>query len=275
MSTNQNKYLIAVDLDGTLLSSDKTISKLNKEILKKLENDGHYIVLCSGRAFRSVSKFQDEIGLKKSPMICYNGHRAINRFDKNFKELKYQIPKDDAIKIYLELKDDFLISTTCENDDTVYTDKEDSFLFKFFDTNGMRKIIGNINEILDDDLNTFVVRYKEEINDVNLKINARIAGFSKIKMRFWQDYAYSELYLDGVSKSKTLKYIADFYSIPIERILVFGDAPNDVEMLNDFPNSFFMCNGINTINHNAKYITEFDNNHDGVAHELIKFFNIK
>ena len=271
----QNKYIIAVDLDGTLLSDDKTISKLNRETLKKLEDDGHYVVLCSGRAFRSISKFQDDIGLKRSPMICYNGHRAINRFDPTFCELKYQIPKDDAIKIYLELKDDFLIQTTCENDDTVYTDKEDLFLFKFFDTVGMKIKTGPIDQILDDDLNTFVVRYKEDIIDANSKINARIAWFSNIKMRFWQDYAYSELYLDGVSKSKTLAHVAEFYKIPKDRVLVFGDAPNDVEMLNDFPNSFFMCNGIDGLKHNAKYVTEFDNNHDGVARELIKFFNLK
>lgn len=271
----QNRYIIAVDLDGTLLSSDKTISKLNKHILKRLEDEGHLIVLCSGRAFRSISKFQDDIGLTKSPMVCYNGHRAVNRFDPSFKELKFQIPKDDAIKIYLELKDDFLIQTTCENDDTVYTDKEDLFLFNFFDTEGMKIKKGPINEILDGDLNTFVVRYKDYIDDANSKINERIAGFSKIEMRFWQDYAYSELYLDGVSKSKTLKAVADFYNIPKERVLVFGDAPNDVEMLNDFPNSFFMCNGIEGLKHNAKYITEFDNDHDGVAHELIKFFKLK
>lgn len=275
MSTNQNKYLIAVDLDGTLLSSDKTISKLNKDILKKLENDGHYIVLCSGRAFRSVAKYQDDIGLNKSPMICYNGHWAINRFDKNFKELKYQIPKDDAEKIYLLLKDDLLISTTCENDDTVFTDKEDLFLFKFFNNEGMKMKIGPINQILENDLNTLVVHYKEEINDIVFQINSRIAGFSKIKMRFWKDYPYSELYLDGVSKSKTLKYIADFYNIKHENVIVFGDAPNDVEMLNDYHHSFFMINGVGTVDHNAKYITEFDNDHDGVAHELIKFFNMK
>ena len=48
------KYLIALDLDGTLLKDDKTISSKTKEYLKELEKEGHLIVITSGRALRSV-----------------------------------------------------------------------------------------------------------------------------------------------------------------------------------------------------------------------------
>ena len=76
-------------------------------------------------------------------------------------------------------------------------------------------------------------------------------------------------------KAKTLQMVADFYGIKKDHIIVFGDAPNDKEMLKEYPISFFMCNGIDGFSHCAKYITEYDNNHDGVARELIKFFDIK
>ena len=57
-----NKYLIALDLDGTLLKDDKTISKATKDYLRKLEKDGNLIVITSGRALRSVLEYyQDKI----------------------------------------------------------------------------------------------------------------------------------------------------------------------------------------------------------------------
>ena len=39
--------LIALDLDGTLLRSDKTISPLTKEVLKKAQDKGFYIVVAT------------------------------------------------------------------------------------------------------------------------------------------------------------------------------------------------------------------------------------
>ena len=47
---NNQKYLIAFDMDGTLLDDkDKKILPLTKQYLKKLNKDGHIIVLASRR----------------------------------------------------------------------------------------------------------------------------------------------------------------------------------------------------------------------------------
>ena len=67
-----NRYLIALDLDGTLLKDDKTISPTTKKYLKELEDKGHLIVLTSGRALRSVLEYYKDIGLSTSPVIAYN-----------------------------------------------------------------------------------------------------------------------------------------------------------------------------------------------------------
>ena len=42
---------IALDLDGTLLTSDKKISDINKEVLKYLENRGVKIFIVTGRTY--------------------------------------------------------------------------------------------------------------------------------------------------------------------------------------------------------------------------------
>ncbi|MCC3377854.1 HAD hydrolase family protein, partial [Cohnella sp. REN36] len=47
--------LAAIDIDGTLLNDDYKITEANKEALKAAEEEGVSIVLCSGRAPRSVT----------------------------------------------------------------------------------------------------------------------------------------------------------------------------------------------------------------------------
>ncbi|MCY8281795.1 HAD hydrolase family protein, partial [Bacillus inaquosorum] len=36
-------YLIALDLDGTLLKDDKTISENTLQTIQRLKDDGHYV----------------------------------------------------------------------------------------------------------------------------------------------------------------------------------------------------------------------------------------
>ncbi len=49
--------LIALDMDNTLLKSDRTLSHKNATILKKLHADNHHIVLTTGRPFPNVQPF--------------------------------------------------------------------------------------------------------------------------------------------------------------------------------------------------------------------------
>ena len=56
-----DKYLIALDIDGTLLNKDRIISPNTFSYLKKLINDGHKIVLASGRPIRSLKQFHDQL----------------------------------------------------------------------------------------------------------------------------------------------------------------------------------------------------------------------
>ena len=75
------RYLIAVDLDGTLLTDDKRISTYTKLTLQKLIELGHYVVIATGRSNRMSILYYDELGLK-TPLINSNGafiHHPTNR----------------------------------------------------------------------------------------------------------------------------------------------------------------------------------------------------
>ncbi len=54
--------LIALDLDGTLLTSDKRISEANKSLAAARER-GVYVVLTTGRPLQAIGTFLEELDL--------------------------------------------------------------------------------------------------------------------------------------------------------------------------------------------------------------------
>ena len=49
--------LVAMDLDNTLLDSEKQISKHTEEVLKEAIRRGVYIVPATGRIFKAIQNF--------------------------------------------------------------------------------------------------------------------------------------------------------------------------------------------------------------------------
>ncbi len=67
--------LIALDMDGTLLRRDKTISQRTKAVLQQLQHRGVAIVIETGRCPSGVMRYADSIGidLNHTYAVCYNG----------------------------------------------------------------------------------------------------------------------------------------------------------------------------------------------------------
>ena len=86
--TRARPKLVALDLDGTLLSSDKTISERNRAAVAGLVAQGTAVVVCTGRPPRTARAFAEQLELVDLGVV-YNGgavynfatDTAIERFD--------------------------------------------------------------------------------------------------------------------------------------------------------------------------------------------------
>lgn len=67
--------LIALDLDGTLLTSDKRVSEANKNALQAARERGVYVVLTTGRPLQAIGGFLEELDLlgENQYSITFNG----------------------------------------------------------------------------------------------------------------------------------------------------------------------------------------------------------
>ena len=67
--------LIAIDLDGTLLNSQKEIGDEDKRVLKQAKEAGIKVVICTGRPLAAIQGYLDELQLKEDGdySITFNG----------------------------------------------------------------------------------------------------------------------------------------------------------------------------------------------------------
>lgn len=66
------QHLIALDLDGTLLTDNKIISPRTKNTIAKAKEQGHIVVISTGRPFRASYDYYKELSLN-TPIVNFNG----------------------------------------------------------------------------------------------------------------------------------------------------------------------------------------------------------
>ena len=256
-----DKYLIALDMDGTLLNSSLQIEKKTSSYLSYLEKQGHIVVIASGRPFRSIEPYYNELGLT-SPCICYNGayiYSSSHEFEKD----TFFIPKDVCIDVVSSLDRSRLINVMCENSSSMHLLHQDDVLGKYFFMDKINIIYGELKDTLKDDPNIIIFRASDERDDFKENITQAVEKHG-LKIRFWSGLSsFSEIYSPYVTKAHALNK---------KNIIAFGDAPNDLEMLEEAGIGVAMKNASSELLSKAKYVTPFDNNHEGIYHFLKEFF---
>ena len=114
-----NKKLLVLDIDGTLTNSKKEITPKTREALISIMEEGHLVMIASGRPTQGVRKYEEELGLKKygGYLLTYNGARitrckdnkdiCTTKFSKEYVHALYDYccEKDMGIVTYEDFED--------------------------------------------------------------------------------------------------------------------------------------------------------------------------
>lgn len=265
MLKSKERLLIAVDMDGTLLTNEKVIAPKTKRLLKKLNKQGHLVILASGRPSRALYRYYDELELN-SPLVCYNGAFVFHPKDETFPKVEFEFPKETVKELFINLKP-YVQNVMCENDTDIWINEEDLYLARFFWYEGMNMHYGDITKTLDVNPMTMILQTKKDNIDEQA-IRDIVGRFNQIDVRFWFGLSYFELFFKTVSKGSGIVLIADYYGIKKENIITFGDAENDIDMFAVSGISVAMKNGGPEIIKNAHRVSVKDNENDGIYHTL-------
>ncbi len=280
------KKLIAIDLDGTLLSSNIEISSENINAIQAAQEAGHIVMICSGRAPEDIKNV-----LSKTPLQCpvagSNGTMVI---------------ADDKLLSQISIQKE-----NVENVATILNEKQ--YPFKLYTNKGIFVASTWYERIL-----SFLEKNKELKNHLtekeyklmteqpketdSIKIFDDLVNVLKIEdiavQKFFvptlsgkEELIASLKAIEGISittsgpynievmdtnghKGNGIRVMAEYFNIPIEDTVAIGDNFNDVPMLEAAGLSIAMGNGDPTIKKMADVVTLTNNEH-GVAHAIEKY----
>lgn len=268
---NKKGYLIAIDLDGTLLQGFDNYNKDCIELLKQIAKE-NYVVIATGRPLRSSKYYYDLMELT-TPIINYNGSLVHHPNDKTFEKTMICVEKDDVIKI-LEDNKKHIENVFCEVEDEIFLWKKQDDINPYLHLDGGLLHVGSFEENLHSNPNGAIVFSKPNTGKI-LQNYIDTVYKDKLLIRFWDDenYVISEIYNPKTSKAYGLERIIKHLNIPIEKTIAIGDGHNDIEMFNVCSLGVAMGNSHPELLKHADIIIKSVKD-NGVYHFLKEFFEI-
>ncbi len=272
LKKEKNRKIFFTDLDGTLLNDKKEITPRNRKAVEQLLKAGHVIAISTGRALQSALIQAENLGLteKNCYIICYNGAQI---YDIERKKLlcRKTLPME-CVRFAFDEAKKFGIDIQTYSDTHVIAEKDNPNIRRYAALQGL-------DYLITDDVTQALPCEPPKMLALDFDDSDRVLAFQhyfsercdgKINLCL-SDPALLELTPPEVSKGMAVRFLCEYLGIPLINSVAAGDAENDLSMIQAAHVGAAMCNGINTLKEHADYITEADNNHDGIAEILEKF----
>lgn len=263
--------LIALDMDGTLFTSDKKITDRTKETLAKARAQGVKIVLASGRPLAGLQAPLKELDLihEHEYVLSFNGALIVDT--KTEKIVSKCILRGTDYKDIFKLALDFGVHCQAfspkrgliTNENSHYTEVEAGM--NNIDIN----IIDPLNDISDEEdiIKVMFIDPPEVLDAIIPKlpdwIKERYNVFKSAP--FFLEFTHKD-----VDKGAGLLHLANYLNIEQSETMACGDQGNDYSMIKTAGLGVAMENGIDEVKKIANYITDTNDN-DGVAKAIEKF----
>ena len=262
----KTKYkMIAIDIDGTLLTPEKKIHIQTKEDIKEAYNKGVIICICTGRAYPAAKRYVDELDLQ-IPLILYNGSRIISR---DGKEIIFNktIDKEISNSVFdiINMND----GTCCFwKDDALYFNKNNEYTVYYENLTGIKPtIINDYDESLFTNINKFIwFDTPQNLEFIKNNILNGVVGIDCFKS---QSHIL-EIVPNNVNKGEAIKILSNHYNIDISQVIAIGDDENDKSMIMAAGLGVAMENGKDCVKEVANYITS-SNEENGVGKVINEF----
>lgn len=267
--------MIAMDMDGTLLTTDKEVSEYSRNVLKKAADAGVKLVVCTGRIFTSARVYANIIGTK-APIIASNG-AYIREKDRDDIIYSKSLKKDELYSIVKTAKS-FGFYPHLYTSDTIFSEKLIYSSQSYMKWNETLPEEARIKIKIEEDLYKVI----DENDGVILKVvivSDDIDKIAELKDKIGKEMEVSivsswynnvEVMSKGISKGNAVRILSEYYGIPRNEIICIGDNDNDSSMIEYAGMGIAMGNAEDKVKEIANYITD-TNDCDGVAKAIEKF----
>ena len=266
--------LIALDIDGTLITSDRRISEHTRAALNEAHRNGCAIVLATGRAFRSLQNVTELLGCPDYAITSSGG--GLFRMDGTMIFAQDMAP--EQVRAVTKIVNSFGATPELYIQGQAYSsgyqldnmarwglpEKNQGYVL------GTRVRIEDFDAFIEEKIELIegmdVLTAPREIREPMRQALSAIPGLAVTSSSPW----YIDINTVGVTKASGLAQLGKMLGIGAHEMMAFGDAENDLSMIEYAGIGVAMGNAAEEIKAAADYITA-DNDHDGIALALERF----
>jgi 5-amino-6-(5-phospho-D-ribitylamino)uracil phosphatase len=225
--TSVEPWLIALDVDGTVLQEDGTLTDAVREAVARVRDQGHEVMLATGRSVSMTLPVLDQLGLTPRYVVCANGAVVLRRDP---------VAPVGYSRDHVETFDPTEVLTTIRDHlgqaSFAVEDAEGVFRYTGHFPDGALAVSSRkveFDELLDVDATRVVVISPGHAIEDFLAVVERM-GLHKVTYNVgWT--AWLDIAPDGVNKATGLERVREALGIPASRVFTAGDGRNDIDML--------------------------------------------
>lgn len=267
--------LIAVDMDGTVLKTDKTIGKRTMDALKKSIENGVMVVPATGRIVKTIPKQIVEIpGVRYA--VTSNGASVVDLWD--HRVLYRNLMSMEGTNRVIRLISSYGLMIAAYCDGVSYADRT---MLRFLPENSLPEGIYDLvirSQTLVDDLPDFIAKRKRPLEKINIPyVPQEVRGELAEKIIAMGEFAVTssgnqnlEINAIQANKGDGLSHLCSLFAISPSQVMAFGDSDNDRAMLEYAGVSIAMGNASEEIRRTAGFVTD-TNDREGVAKAIERF----
>ncbi|MDO4432200.1 MAG: Cof-type HAD-IIB family hydrolase [Aerococcaceae bacterium] len=265
-----NYQMLVLDIDDTLLTSERTISERTYDALMDAQKRGVKIVLASGRPTPSMVETARQLKLDvfDSYIISFNG--AVVTRMKDVRELfsqRIEISEQRAIIDYLQAQ--HLVVTTY-TDDTIMLDKVNEYSHIEGELTGLPSVYDEkwIATLDTPRLKFIGVGDPQIVKQCETALNGQFGEWTYVTTS--KPYFLEMMHKD-VSKGKAVEWLCRYLNMEVSQVVACGDGNNDATMIETAGLGIAMGNATDYLKSIADEIT-LSNDEDGIVAVLEKYF---
>jgi 5-amino-6-(5-phospho-D-ribitylamino)uracil phosphatase len=222
-----DRRLITLDIDGTVLHEDGSLSPRVRAAVQRVASVGHEVMLATGRSVAATLPVLDLLGIKPQYSICANGAVILKR-DKNapYGYRREVIETFDPAPVLSTIRDALPLAQYAVEDADGFFRYTERFPAT---TLGLASEQVPFERLISMPAVRIVVISPNHDQEEFLALVERM-GLHRVSYAVgWT--AWLDIAPDGVNKGTAMERVREWLDVPLERVIAVGDGRNDIEML--------------------------------------------
>jgi len=263
---------VFLDMDGTLLRSDHSVSEPTKDIIRRLTGQGIPVILVSARPLNAILPTFRSIGIPEHyPLVSLNGSYIVERekpvFDARI-DLDIAAAVSEKVRPFKATIAYYLQREWFAEWKDAWTDHEQRIMDVALEVAPLDALVRDWSYRGIAPNKMMVMSEAANINEIQRHLKSFYNGRLNI---YPSKPTYLEVMDPRGSKSNAVRWVIERMNIDRTEVIAMGDNYNDREMIEFAGMGVAMGNAPDEIKAAADYVTDTNNN-DGVCKALEKFF---